>query len=134
MLGLEHSQRPVVGGSGRISKMTMCVSGGATKANKLRQTWISADVLQERNAASPPRAGWSHFTAARLRTAVAPVRSRHHFIWHRQRVTNLPKYFDFEAPLGFSVLHLRKLYRTKSGRRLQFHRVRAPLLPEATHC
>lgn len=22
---------------------------------------------------------------------------------------NLPKYFDFEAPLGFSALHLRKL-------------------------
>lgn len=26
-----------------------------------------------------------------------------------EHVTNLPKYFDFDAPLGFSALHLRML-------------------------
>lgn len=47
VFGLENSQQPIVGGSGRISTMTMCVSWGATKANKLRQAWISADVCSE---------------------------------------------------------------------------------------
>lgn len=53
MFGLEQSQRPIVGGSGRISKMTMCVSGGATKANTLCQTSITANVCIGHNATSP---------------------------------------------------------------------------------
>lgn len=131
---MEHSQRPIVGGSRRISSMTMCVSGGATKANKLRQTWISADVC--RNATLRRHFCWLEPLYSRMTEDCRCICS------FDARNTNLvqtachefAKIFSFWGSAGLLCTPPPEAYHTQSRRRLQSHCVRAALSPEATGC